>query len=209
MNFKTFIIGLLVAFTVPWVAVIAVPSIKMANLKAIEFDEEIDGRTGVYEFTRSGSTNGAPVYAANGCAACHTQLVRPTSAGSDMYRELWAGVPADLANGIEDSQRETNAYDFAGEKIAQIGEQRVGPDLSNFAIRAEKQAGEQGITPRQFVLNHLFSPQEEEYKSVCSPLPFMFDGASTRPKSNAKSLADYLLSMRKDSPIPSSVNPRR
>ena len=208
MNFKTFLIGLTVAFGLPWVVAIAVPYVRMSHLEPIDFDEEVDERTGAYEFARAGRTDGAAIYGANGCALCHTQLIRPTSAGTDMYRENWAGEPANAGEGTKDSRRETNPYDFSGEKFAYIGQGRVGQDLSNVAIRAAKNGAKQGITAEQWLLNHLYDPQETDYKSVCPSMSFMFKGSAKEPKPNAKALASYLMSMRKDNPIPQALNPR-
>lgn len=209
MNFKTFLIGLTVAFGLPWVFAVAIPYVRMTNLEPASFTEAQDGFDGVYEFARSGRTDGAPIYAANGCALCHTQLIRPTAAGTDMYRDDWAGVPANASEGIEDSRRETNPYDFTDEKFAYIGQGRVGQDLSNVAIRASKHASEKGITAQQWILEHLYNPRDFDYKSTCPSVSFMFDGSADRPKSEAKALAAYLLSMRKDNPIPTSLNPRK
>ena len=208
MNFKTFLIGLSVAFGLPWVFAIAIPYVQMSNLESPVFEEMADGFDGVYEFTRSGRTDGAPIYAANGCALCHTQLIRPTSAGTDMYRQDWAGVPANAAEGIEDSRRETNPFDFTGEKFAYIGQTRVGQDLSNVAIRASQHGAKKGITGEQWLLNHLYNPRDYDYKSVCPSVSFMFNGSADRPKPEAKALAAYLMSMRKDNVIPASLNPR-
>ncbi|MBK1834900.1 cbb3-type cytochrome c oxidase subunit II [Roseibacillus ishigakijimensis] len=208
MKFKAFLGGLTVAFGLPWVLAVAIPYGKMANLEPVRFDENVDGFEGVYEFKRSGRTDGAGIYAANGCALCHTQLIRPSFAGTDMYREDWAGIPADPSNGIEDSRRETNPYDFAGEKFAYIGQSRVGPDLSNVAIRAAKRGQAEGITAKQWLLEHLYNPRNYDYQSVCPSVSFLFEGSADKPKSDAKALADYLLSMRKDNVIPKSLNPR-
>lgn len=209
MNFKTFLIGLTVAFGLPWVFAIAIPYVQMTNLEPVYFKESQDGFDGVYEFTRTGRTDGAAIYAGNGCALCHTQLIRTTAAGTDMYRNDWAGVPANAAEGIEDSRRETNPYDYAGEKFAYIGQGRVGQDLSNVAIRASKNAAAKGITSQQWLLDHLYNPRDFDYKSTCPSLAFMFDGSADRPKSEAKALAAYLMSMRKDNVIPTSLNPRK
>lgn len=208
MNFKTFSLGIAATFGFPWVFAIAIPYAKMANPDPVEFTEERDGFDGVYEFTRSGRTDGASVYAANGCALCHTQLIRPTDSGTELYRQDWAGVPADPANGVPDSRRETNPYDFEGEKFAYIGQSRIGPDLSNFAIRADREAKEAGVTPKQWVLSHLYDPRELRYNSVCPSSSFMFKGSLSKPKSEANALAAYLLSMRKDYVIPAAINPR-
>lgn len=208
MKFSTFIIGLAATFGIPWFFIVATPFAKMSDLEPVEFVEASDGFDGVYEFARSGRTDGAPIYAANGCALCHTQVVRPTYAGTDMYRDNWAGVRGSAADGIADSRRETNPYDFAGEKFAYIGQGRVGQDLSNVAIRAAEYGAKEGLSAEQWLLNHLYDPRDFDYKSVCSSVSFMFDGSATKPKGDAKALAAYLLSMRKDNPVPNSLNPR-
>jgi len=208
MNFKTFSLGLAATFGLPWVFAIAIPYAKMANLPVAEFTEAADGFDGVYEFDRSGRTDGASIYAANGCVVCHTQLIRPSYAGSELWRKDWAGVPADLANGIADTRRETNPYDYTGEKFAHVGQSRIGPDLSNVAIRAEAAASKAGVTSKEWMLQHLYDPREIQYNSVCSSVSFMFKGSASKPKSDASALAAYLLGLRKDNPIPTSLNPR-
>ncbi|GHC58425.1 cbb3-type cytochrome c oxidase subunit II [Roseibacillus persicicus] len=209
MNFKTFLLGLTAAFGLPWVLAVAIPYTQMAHLEPARFVEAADGFDGVYEFTRSGRTDGASIYASNGCALCHTQVIRPSYAGTDMYRKDWAGVPANAAEGIADSRRETNPYDFEGEKFAYVGQTRVGPDLSNVAIRAARRGAEKGIGAEQWFLEHLYNPRDYDYNSVCPSVSFLFDGSAAKPKSDAKALAAYLMSMRKDNVIPSSLNPRK
>jgi cbb3-type cytochrome oxidase cytochrome c subunit len=208
MNFQKFLIGLLVAFGLPWVLAIAIPYSRMANLPPVELQEEVDGESGYYEFTRPGRTDGASVYAGNGCTLCHTQLIRPTTAGTELWRDDWAGHPGDPANEIEDSRRETNPYDYAGEDFAYIGQTRIGPDLSNVALRAREEGEKAGMAADQWLLKHLYDPRSIDYLSVCPPSRFMFEGSVEKPKSEAKALAAYLLSMKKDTPIPAALNPR-
>ncbi len=208
MKFNSFLICLAVAFGLPWVFVVAMPYVKMANLESASFVEEIDGVGGAYEFARAGRTDGASIYGANGCALCHTQLIRPTSAGTDMYREEWAGIVGNARDGIVETRRETNPFDFAGEKYAYVGQSRVGQDLSNVAIRAATRGAKKGVSAETWLLEHLYNPRDYDYKSVCSSMAFMFEGSANKPKSEAKALAAYLLSMRKDNPIPTSLNPR-
>ncbi|MDP0489532.1 MAG: hypothetical protein Q7Q71_00610 [Verrucomicrobiota bacterium JB023] len=226
MNFKTFVIGLAVAFGVPWVFALALPYAKMTSLEPVEFDEIQDERTGVYESKRVGRLDGAKHYAANGCASCHTQLIRPTYAGNEIHRKDWAGQPGDPANGVPDTRRETNPFDYDGEEFAFIGQTRIGPDLSNVAIRAEKAAAEMGISTEQWFLRRLYDPNEFFYETVCPPMTFMFkevdaisavdalpyeaseEGMAIVPKSQAESLVGYLLSLRKDEEIPANLDPR-
>ena len=136
MTFRIFSLGLLGTFLWPWLLIIVVPYATMQRIERVEFNEEDDGRTGVYAPARPGRVaDGAKVYAANGCYACHTQLIRPTYAGSDVWRDDWAGMKKTESN--EETRRETTVYDYDGESFAQIGLTRTGPDLSNIGRRVE------------------------------------------------------------------------
>jgi len=225
MSFRTFIIGLFASFGIAWLAIIVVPFIKMRNLEPIQLNEATDGATGIFFPKRTGRVaDGALVYAENGCYLCHTQLVRPTYAGNDLYYSDWGGLKADADRG--DTRRETNAYDFDGEKFAQIGVSRMGPDLSNLGRRAEAKYAA-GNDPAKWLFAHLYNPRLEplRWKSTCPPHPFMFDevpikgnpsndalsvhtgkGTQLLPNSDAKALISYLLSLKKDQAVPASLN---
>lgn len=209
MNFKKFLIGLLAAFGFPWVLAVAIPYARMANLTPVEYIEEIDGVSGYYEFARSGRTDGASIYGANGCNQCHTQLIRPSYAGSEIHRTNWAGLPADPGNEIPDTRRETNPFDYVGEDFAFVGQTRIGPDLSNIAIRARQYSEKEGSTPTSWLMKHLYNPRDIDYLSSCPPSRFMFKGSVDKPKPEAKALVAYLMSMEKNYAIPASLNPRQ
>lgn len=221
MSLRTFILGLSASFGIAWLAIIIVPFIKMRNLAPIELNEATDGATGIFYPKRTGRiANGALVYAENGCYLCHTQLVRPTYAGNDLYRPDWGGLKADPDRG--DTRRETNAYDFAGEKFAQIGVSRMGPDLSNLGRRVESEYAAGGDAAK-WLYAHLYNPRLEpsRWKSNCPAFPFMFtkqlitgnpssdavaivDGGRKEivPNEDAKALVSYLLSLKKDQAVP-------
>ncbi len=92
MTFRTFILGLLASFGFAWLSVVVVPFFKMRNLQPLVFKEDVDGKDGIYHPKRAGRVaNGAEVYAQQGCYNCHTQLVRPTYAGNDLFRADWGG----------------------------------------------------------------------------------------------------------------------
>lgn len=209
MNFKKFLIGLLLAFGLPWSLAVAIPFVQMANLPPVELIEEIDGVSGYYEFTRSGRTDGASIYGANGCNQCHTQVIRPSYAGSEIHRKNWAGLPANPADGIPDTRRETNPFDYVGEDFAYVGQTRFGPDLSNIAIRARQYSAAEGSTPADWLMKHLYNPRDIDYLSFCPPSRFMFEDSVDKPKPEAKALVAYLLSLEKNYAIPASVNPRK
>jgi cytochrome c oxidase cbb3-type subunit 2 len=225
MSLRTFILALSASFGIAWLAIVVLPFFKMRDLAPITLDEATDGAAGVFFPKRTGRVaNGAKVYAENGCYLCHTQVVRPTYAGNDLYRPDWGGLKADADRG--DTRRETNAYDFFGERFAQIGVMRMGPDLSNLGRRVETQYAAAG-DPAAWLYAHLYNPRNNPqlWKSTCPPHPFLFDkreikGAPSTealrvdvgenfelvPDSDAKALVSYLLSLKKDHPVPSSLN---
>ena len=225
MSLRTFILGLSASFGIAWLAIIVVPFIKMRNLAPIQLNEATDGATGIFYPKRTGRiANGALVYAENGCYLCHTQVIRPTYAGNDMYRENWGGLKADPDRG--DTRRETNAYDFAGEKFAQIGVSRMGPDLSNLGRRVESIYAA-GKDPKTWLFAHLFNPRQEpqRWKSTCPSFRFMFterpvtgnpsvdaiavlEGGKIEvvPNEDAKALVSYLLSLKKDQAVPAVLS---
>ncbi|MFT4175321.1 MAG: cbb3-type cytochrome c oxidase subunit II [Luteolibacter sp.] len=225
MNLRSFIIGLSASFGIAWLAVIVIPYFKMRSLPAIQLTEEDDGQTGTFYPKRTGRvTDGARVYAENGCYLCHTQVVRPTYAGNDLYRADWGGLKDDAARG--DTRRETNAFDFQYETFAHIGVARMGPDLSNVAHRVETiYAKDQD--PAQWFYAHLYNPRyhpqlrssfcpsfrflfnEREIKGAGSLEALPFGGSDTTelvPTAEAKALVSYLMSLKKDQPVPAALN---
>lgn len=225
MSLRTFILGIAATFGIAWLAVVVVPFFKMRDLAPATFDEAADGQTGVFIAKRAGRVaGGAEVYAENGCYLCHTQVVRPTYAGNDLFRPDWGGNAADETRG--DTRRETTPYDFEGETFAQIGMMRLGPDLSNLAVRVPTYVSE-GQTPEDWLYKHLYNPRSIPalWDSTCPSYPFLFekrrrhgppsdvaldvesrDGYEVVPGPDAKALVSYLLSLKKDQAVPASLN---
>jgi len=222
MTVKHFFYGLIFSFALPWLLVVAIPFETMRSLDAVEFNQERDERSGAYAPARSGRmSNGSIVYAAENCASCHSQVIRPTYAGNDLFREGWAGAS-------KDSRRESNAYDYPGElngegkAYAHIGEGRNGPDLSNVGYRYE---GEEGY---QRLLVRLFNPRSVQgnHESTCQSNPALFksvddkgqpdhrdalkvpteEGKKILPKDRAFVLVNYLQSLKRDDQVPDSMN---
>ncbi len=225
MSLRLFILGLSASFGIAWLTIIVVPFVKMRNLEPIALNEATDGATGIFYPKRTGRVaNGARVYAENGCYLCHTQVVRPTYAGNDLYRSNWGGRKADPDRG--DTRRETNAYDFAGESFAQIGVVRIGPDLSNLGNRIESEYAV-GKDPAQWLYNFLYDPRQSasNKESNCPSFRFLFTerkitgnrtadaifqgGTGTTeivPGSDARALVSYLLALKKDQAVPAVLN---
>jgi cytochrome c oxidase cbb3-type subunit II len=225
MSFRIFILGLTGSFGLAWLTIVIVPFVKMRELAPIQLDEATDGAKGIFYPKRTGRVaDGAKVYAENGCYLCHSQLIRPTYAGTELYREDWGGLKADPDRG--DTRRETNAYDFFGEKFAQIGISRLGPDLSNLGRRVESNYAA-GKDPAKWLYAHLYNPRQEyaRWKSTCPSFRFLFDeqkitgnpatdalfvskegDSQTVPSAEAKALVSYLLSLKKDQALPTVLN---
>ena len=225
MSFRTFILILAASFGAPWLAIIVIPFFKMRALTPSALNQKADGATGIFFPKRTGRVaDGARVYAENGCYLCHTQAVRPTYAGHDMHRSDWGGLKDDADRG--DTRRETCADDFFGEKFAQIGVARTGPDLSNIGRRVETVYAAGG-DPSAWLYAHLFNPRDlpQLWQSTCPPHKFLFEKCEIKgnpsadalkvpagnnrewvPDADAKALVSYLLALKKDQKAPAALN---
>ena len=232
MTFKTFLIGLLASFGVPWLSLVVIPFGKMRGLEPVRFTVAADGRDEIYVPRRPGRIpNGAAVYAAEGCYVCHTQVIRPSFAGSELGRPDWAGFEPTKED-PEDTRRETTPFDYAREDFAQLGLMRYGPDLSNLAGRVEGhvRGDDRYRTPEDWLYRHLHDPRHKEttYWSTCPSQRHHFvtrpvrgqrgaealpvdspEGTEVVPGERMRALVSYLLSLRKDDPVPSNIDYRR
>lgn len=237
MTYKTFIIGLLATFGLPWLLAIAIPFAEMQSLDPVKYNEKADGQSGIYVSKRAGQiAQGSEIYGEEGCYYCHTQLIRPTYAGNDLWRADWAGLRKSADN--PDTRRETNQFDFYHEKIAHIGLIRVGPDLSNFGRRVQSYVkADPEFTPEEWVYIHLYNPRGKRnpltgkrglyLNSVCPSKSGLFkevnnvnasgdalpvaapEGKAIVPTARAKTLVSYLLSLQKDNlanTVPASMD---
>lgn len=232
MTLKSFLIGMFASFGLAWFCMIAIPAAKMASLPPVKMSSEEDAE--YYERKTSGRlVNGAEIYAANGCYTCHSQLIRPTYLGSQIFRKDFAGV----SNADKDTRRETHYDDFKGEKYAHIGLTRMGPDLSNFGHRAQAYAARTGMTAEQWTIAHLYNPRNQKLQlgeqgeqidmtwSNCPSQLQMFEvkefvgqgdplaissnsdeKTQIIPREDALVLTSYLLAMKRDSALPESVD---
>ncbi len=200
-NFWKLLAALAISFALPWFFLIVAPYRAQSEAAPIPYGEgeEVDGGLAAYPdrvLQSSGASDyGRKIYAAEGCAYCHTQVVRPTYAGPDMWREGWGGREA------EGLARETRPQDYAKEAVAPLGYQRIGPDLSNVGHR---------ITTREEMHRHLLDPTSIDfdssmpaYRHLYRPSPF---GEGYEPTPKAEALVDYLLSLKKDQILPASLS---
>jgi cytochrome c oxidase cbb3-type subunit II len=188
MNIAPFIfIGLFATFSLSWFGYVFKPQADLG--KQEPYADPITGA--VYPIPRDGlAMQGAEVYRAQGCAACHTQQVRDKSEGNDTERG-WGF-------------RKTVASDYMLENPPQLGSVRLGPDLANVGLR-------KGTNDVQWHYKHLFNPKSVVEKSNMPPYPYLFEGDATRPTAEAKALVAYLISLKTvgsvfEAPMPVSTN---
>jgi cytochrome c oxidase cbb3-type subunit 2 len=143
------------------------------------------------------ATRGMLVYRDLGCAGCHTQQVRRPGFGNDQKRG-WG-------------ERQSVARDYIYQTRVQLGQTRIGPDLTNFGERAAKA----GIDQDKLFLN-LYAGQ-----SGMPAYPFVFEtrrvvgqpakqalsvksrpGYEVVPTRRAEALAAYLFSLKADFTYP-------
>lgn len=201
-NFWKLLGGLGLCFLVPWLFLIVIPFIGESNAEPVAYgeDEKIEGGVTAYP-NRAGLRHGASdygrqIYAAEGCSYCHTQVIRPTYAGPDMWRPGWGGREEE-AGGFA---RETQPMDYVAEEYAPLGYQRIGQDLANVGHR---------ITSRELMHRHLSDPKGLDPDSGMPAYLHLYEKSPYRdglvPTPRAEALVDYLLSLKKDQPLPADM----
>jgi mono/diheme cytochrome c family protein len=120
----------------------------------------------VYSLSEA-ETRGRAIYAREGCAYCHTQQIRYTTADIARF-----GAP-------------TLAWEGQFDTPHLWGTRRVGPDLSRAS----------GTRSRDWHYAHLFSPRSVVPWSIMPAYAVWFDGSADRPLQEARDLVAYLESL--------------
>jgi cytochrome c oxidase cbb3-type subunit II len=191
-------VGLLAAMACSWTGFVMAPQLQLGDLNQTNTVPVGDTLPQTYPLARPGEAHaGAEIYRANGCASCHTEMVRSGDLGSDVRRGWGA--------------RRSLAEDYLFEHPVMLGLQRIGPDLANFGRRSDTN----GIYLR------LYDPRLITPGSVMPPYRFLFEtrkiglfpahdaiilpdqdappaGYEIVPRPEARALAAYLLSLRQD-----------
>ena len=218
-DFRKFVLTLAAAFGAPWLFLIVIPAISYQSLAPIPYNKDKgDELDSAYSFPLStANLSGQAIYRKEGCVQCHTQVVRPPQIALDGWR---AGSGKNQLEGKgPEPTRATVLRDYFGEAHAFLGVQRNGPDLANAGYR---------FTNRTDVHMHLYAPRAlnvwssaPNYKHLyterlvqgqpsAKALPLKgtaFDpgaGKEVVPTADAELLVDYILSLKKDAPIPGS-----
>lgn len=217
-SLRQFVTCLALSFALPWLVLIIVPALLAQKLAPMSYDKEKDGRVGVYP-GKGIYRQGQIVYASEGCVQCHTQMIRPAFYGiTDQWKKGWGSDQSKIPT---QPTRPTTMRDFMGEPFAYIGIQRTGPDLANVGYRLAD-------VPREEIHAHLYDPRATHEWSIMPGLRHLYiekkiqgngspqalkltgdaapkPGYEVVPSTDAELLVDYLLSLKKDAPIPGTI----
>ena len=152
-------LGIFGTFAFSWVGLTVIPNWQIGHLNP-QSDEE---GTDIYPQPQSGMfQRGAHVYAANGCAYCHSQQVRPEYAGADIERG-WGN-------------RRSAPRDYIFERPVFLAKMRMGQDIANIGARAP---AEQQTPPPAGAASPAASPAQQGG----SPPPGASPAAASSPSS--------------------------
>lgn len=211
-QFRTFILALIASFGLPWLLLIVVPAIKYQALTQVAYDKDRDGLEGLYPPAPI-NRQGQLVYAREGCVQCHTQMIRPTQLALDGWRRGW-GMDQDARAAAP--VRSNTLLDYLGEPYAFLGVQRNGPDLANYGWRAPERAliHQMLYAPKSLhdwsnmpSFAHLYTERlaQGQVSDKALKLHKKFavkEGYEVVPTQEAEDLVSYLLSLKKDYPVP-------
>jgi len=189
-NGPLFLLGLLVAITLSWGAIVLGSHAQLGPLTPYYDDNESQS----FPLRPPGiAMRGQLVYADLGCAACHTQQVRRPGYGSDQDRG-WG-------------ERQSVARDYIFQLRPQLGAMRLGPDLANLAGRKPSAPDAEDLLK----LLYAGSPTHPSYKFLFEERTIVGQRANTAlrltgslasapgdeivPTERAQSLVAYLLSL--------------
>lgn len=121
------ILGVFGTFAFSWIGLTLVPNMQIGHLNP-QSDEE---GTDIYPMPQSGMVErGRHVYAANGCAYCHSTQLRADYAANDLARDR------DYAQKVAWGQRRSAPRDYIFDRPVLLGKERTGPDLTNIGKAA-------------------------------------------------------------------------
>jgi cytochrome c oxidase cbb3-type subunit 2 len=195
-------LGVLLTFAAAWLGFVVYPFVVLGKMQPLP-DADTGGS---FPPGMSGlAAAGQRVYAANGCVYCHSQQVRSAPLSTDMEKGL--------------GLRHTVARDYLRAQPVFLGTMRTGPDLTNIAIRQPDAAWHH---------RHLYEPRTVTGWSIMPSFRYLYkmrriqgqasaeavqglcgphappEGFEVVPTEDAKSLVAYLLSLKRDYPLPES-----
>ncbi len=227
-SLKNFVLILGTCFVVPTYCMVARPYAAERNRQTVRYVMEEPGSgkpfddgalKGLsYPSAFAGDRKrGELIYAREGCVQCHTQLIRPDYAGIDQFKKGWG---QDQEGKAVVATRQTIMWDYLHEDFAMLGQRRVGPDLANAGYRFKDKLNDFYLylyAPRARKAwstspgyRHLFITRPKEGKGSDNALILPLnlapeDGLEVVPSSEARALADYILGLKRDQPLPVSI----
>ena len=216
---RTFLYGIGITFGLPWLLLVVVPWFQLRAVEPIPYEVDSGDLKGLFPPTVA-HENGRIVYAREGCAHCHTQVIRAPYVGMDAWKLGWG---KDQSKRPAEPTRQTQVLDYYGEPFAMLGYRRIGPDLANVGWRQnEKTSLKQG--DRTWHHRHLYDPRSIHDWSTMPSFRHLYrkipiegqiletavltgtdpDGTAYQiiPKSDAEALVEYLMSLKKAWPLP-------
>jgi cytochrome c oxidase cbb3-type subunit 2 len=211
-----FLLFTCLSFGLPWLVLLAIPTISTSRLEPIPYNPEADEGLGGSYPQVTVNTRGAGVYAREGCVNCHTQVIRTANVGLDVWKKGWG---SDQSGRPEKPTRPTTQWDFLSEPVAYLGLVRNGPDLANAgyrftdATRLHLKLYDSRIIHRDSNMpsfRHLYTLKKVEGQPSESALPLEGKyappaGYEVVPGEDAQALAEYLMSLKRDTPLPASL----
>jgi cytochrome c oxidase cbb3-type subunit II len=191
--------GVFLLFAVSWLGLVAYPYLSFAGLR--QSKDEATGASAPLEVPGT-ATQGARIYAANGCVYCHSQYVRAKDEGNDIDRK-WG-------------TRRTVARDYMFDQQVFLGASRLGADLTNVGVRQ---------TDPQWFYRLLYDPRAVSPETSMPAYRWLFEtreiqgqpsadavklegrdaaapGYEGVPTDEGRALVEYLLSLKKNYPLP-------
>jgi cytochrome c oxidase cbb3-type subunit 2 len=105
---------------------------------------------------------GERIYIREGCAMCHSQVVRPDYAGNDQIK-VYGGVEQAYAKGLMPIEvRQTHPWDYMHEDFAMFGQRRLGPDLANAGYRFTAADGTRDEAKINHLYQYLYAPRSRQ-----------------------------------------------
>jgi cytochrome c oxidase cbb3-type subunit 2 len=214
LRFGTFFALVLASFLFTWLALVVLPWMELGHLAPIS----AEGSTDIIPWDKPNAAHaGERIYAANGCAYCHSQQVRPATSGADLIRG-W-GTARD-EDGKEITRR-TYPRDYIWDQQVFLGNSREGADLTNVAQRFPTAPGlyrylyaPASIIPRSSMPAYRFLFVKRRISGIPSADALVLPstdappaGYEIVPTSEAKALVAYLLSLKKDYHLPDEKGP--
>jgi cytochrome c oxidase cbb3-type subunit 2 len=213
-RFRDFVWPVLGAFMLTWILLVVMPWCELGHMPPVINDT--DNTIAPWDKPNEAHA-GERVYAANGCAYCHTQQVRPDTSGADLVRG-WGTANDEDGKAIT---RRTFPRDYIWDHQVFLGNSREGADLTNVAQRYPDAAK---------LYSYLYDPHQPGFHTSMPSYHFLFikrringlpsqdalilppedapaAGFEIVPSPEARALVAYLLSLKNDYHLPEENGP--